>query len=557
MHYKNGSGTQDRISRRTLLQLSAALAVSAGTPSFSGMTAAPVRTTQGRLRGRIVENIAAYKGIPYGAPTGGANRFLPPQPPAAWRGIRDATPYGHQSPQVLRVPGIYPFPEWIDPETATEDCLNLNVWAPTSSRSPRRPVMVWFHGGGYTRGSGNIPIYDGHNLAKKGDVVVVTVNHRLNIFGFAHVAKHADARFATSGNAGLLDLVAALRWVRDNIAAFGGDPANVTIFGESGGGGKVSAMLAMPSAKGLFHKAIVQSGSSLEVLPAGDADAAAAQVFAHFKLQPGDVAALQKVSTSELYACFEKLTSGATAGVASGLQFAPVLDGQAIPRQTWTPDAPPYAHDVPMLIGCNTDETAAFIDIVVEEPIPDDAALIAKIRRYGGKRAADPARVEKLLGAYRAAMPELSRTQLLVRITTDLGMWRNALTQATRKNATDGAPAYLYEFGWKTPCFGGMWALHALDIPFMFGNHNYSVSWDLKDSPSVREAADPTHDYLRLSDQMMSVWSGFARTGNPAIASLGDWPPYIPETRHTMLFDHNSRLTAGMREAVRAEVLAF
>jgi para-nitrobenzyl esterase len=531
------------------------MAASAVVPAFADPGLAPVCTTQGLLQGSLNDGIGTYLGVPYGAPTGGANRFLPPRAPSSWRGVRAATAYGHQSPQVLRVKGIYPYPEWIDPETAREDCLNLNVWASGSAASDPRPVMVWLHGGGYERGSGNIPMYNGHNLAKKGDVVVVTVNHRLNIFGFAHVAKGADARFASSGNASMQDLVAALRWVQANIAAFGGDPANVTIFGESGGGGKVNTLLAMPSAKGLFHKAIVMSGSALEALPAEAADAAAAQVFAYFKLHPGDVSALQKIPTGELYDCYAKLKSGAIPGVGANLSFGPVVDGKVIPEQTWTPGAPAQAHDIPMLIGCSSDETAAFIGTVVEEPIPNDAALITKISRYGGKRASDPERVKQLLAVYRQAMPELMRNELLVRITTDLGMWRNAITQAARKNAAGGAPAWLYEFSWKTPAYGGMWALHSLILPFVFGNHDYGKSWDMKDSPSLRAAADPSHDYLRVGDEVIAIWTQFARTGNPAIPALGDWPPYTPEARNTMLLNRESRLTKGMRESVRAEIL--
>jgi para-nitrobenzyl esterase len=556
MTHQDHCGLNEYYSRRLMMQLSAALFAATALPAGAETSLAPLRTTHGRLRGRLVDGIATYHGIPYGAPTGGANRFLPPQPAARWTGVRDAAPYGHQSPQVLRLKGIYPFPEWIDPETASEDCLNLNVWAPAARAAPR-PVMVWLHGGGYARGSGNIAMYDGHRLAKRGDVIVVNVNHRLNIFGFAHVAKGADARFATSGNAGMLDLVAALQWVRANIAAFGGDAGNVTIFGESGGGGKVSCLLAMPAAKGLFHKAIVMSGSMLEVLPAEDADAAAAQVYAYFKLQPGDPAGLQRVPTGELYDCYEKLTSGAVSGVAAGLQFGPMLDGISIPQQTWTPNAPSLAHDIPMLIGTSSDETAAFIDKVMLEPIPDDVALMAKIGRYGGRRARDPARVGQLLAVYRAAMPELSRTELLVRITTDLGMWRGAITQAARKHAAGGAPAWLYEFAWKTPAFGGQWALHSLILPFVFGNHNYGKSWDMEDSASVREAADPTHEYLRVGDQVQAIWTQFARTGNPALAALGDWPPYTPETRKTMLIGRQTHLTDGMREAIRAEILAI
>ena len=515
------------------------------------------KTRSGRLLGRSVNGIAIYKGIPYAASTSGANRFLAPGPAPTWRGMRAATALGPQCPQVNRRPETDPYPEWVDASPMSEDCLCLNVWAPASAPRPTKPVMVWIHGGGYTRGSGGVPIYDGTNLARTGNVVVVSVNHRLNIFGYAHVAQDADARFATAGNVGQLDLVAALHWVRDNIAEFGGDPANVTLFGESGGGAKVSTLLAMPAARGLFHKAIVQSGSSLEAIPRDEADATAALVYAHFGIKLGDVAALQRVPSAELYACHAKLTAVSVPGVPSAVRFGPVVDGHAIPSQTWIPAAPADAHDVPMLIGINSDETAAFIDKALEDPIADDAALLAKIARYGGKRATNPAAVANLLDVYRAAMPLLSRQQLLVRITTDLGMWRNAITQAELKHVAGGAPAYVYEFAWTTPALGGAWALHALDVPFVFGNHHYGVSWDLHDSPAVRAAADPAGDYLRLGEQVMSIWTSFARSGNPSTTALGNWPAYEPGTRATMVLDRNSRLVAGMRNSVRSAVMAL
>ncbi len=542
------------LNRRTFLLATAAVWAGAragtvvGAPTADDPLAPIVKTRQGRLQGRTHGTIHRYKGIPYGASTAGENRFLPPQPPAAWRGVRDASQYGHPAPQLFRSHATYPFHAWVDNETQSEDCLCLNVWAPATAVKTPRPVMVWFHGGGYSRGSGGLPIYDGQHLAEQGDVVVVTVNHRLNIFGYLHVAKGADARFASSGNAGQLDLIAALQWVRENIANFGGDASNVTIFGESGGGAKVSTLLGMPAAQGLFHKAIVQSGAWTEVLPAADADAVAARVFAHFALQPGQVQALQQIPTADLYACFSQLQNA---------PLAPVLDGLAIPRQTWTPAAPPYAHDIPLLVGNTTDETAAFIDAALLEPIADDAALIAKITKAGGKRLADSGQVAALLALYRAQMPGLSRTQLLVRITTDSGMWRNALTLAERQHAAGGAPAYLYEFAWTTPCFAGQWALHALDIPFMFGNHDYGASWDPADSQAVRDAADPQHDYLLLSAQMIAMWTNFARTGNPSIAALGAWPAYTPEHRYTMVLDRHAHLMSGLREAVRPAIMAL
>ena len=522
-----------------------AMGASASTaPTVAGPV---VATRYGKLQGRTGNGVNFWKGIAYGADTSGSNRFLPPQPVRAWRGVRDAGTYGHPAPQVYRSPTTFAYPAWVDAETQSEDCLCLNVWAPAAAASGPRPVMVWFHGGGYSRGSGGLPIYEGSHLALQGDVVVVTVNHRLNIFGYMHLAKGADERFASAGNTGQLDLIAALEWVRDNIAGFGGDAGNVTIFGESGGGAKVSTLLGMPGAKGLFHKAIVQSGASIEVLPVEEAYAVADRVFAHFDLKSGDVKKLQQVPMASLHDCFLQL---------KGAQFAPVLDGKAIPHQTWTPKAPPYAHGIPLLVGITTDETAAFIDQVMLEPIPDDQALVTKLLRYGGKRLTQAGQAAALLNLYRAQMPGLTRTQLLVRITTDLGMWRNALTLAERQHAAGGAPAYLYEFAWTTPCFGGQWALHALDIPFTFGNHDIGKSWDEQDSQAVRDAADPAGNYRRLGEQMMAMWTAFARTGNPAIPAVGAWPAYTPEQRHTMVLDAQPHLMQALREGVRAAIMA-
>lgn len=530
--------------------------VASRSPALAGASEEITKTRQGPLRGRLIDGVAEYKGVAYAASTAGANRFLPPAPPPRHRGVKSALDFGDQCTQVKRLRSTDPYPDWVDASPMSENCLCLNIWIPAMERGSARAVMVWMHGGGYSRGSAGVPIYDGHNLAAKGNVVVVSVNHRLNIFGYAQVAGNADERFAASGNAGQLDLIAALGWVRDNIAEFGGDPSNVTIFGESGGGGKVSALLAMPAAQGLFHKAIVQSGSGLDAIPRDEADAAAARVYRQLGLKLGDVASLQRVSAAALYDCYEKLTTASSSSAAPAVRFGPVVDGRSIPRQTWTPDAPAGAHAVPMLIGINSDETAAFIDTALAAPIADDAVLLAKIKKYGDRTRA-AAVGASLIDHYRAAMPALSRQQLLVRITTDIGMWRRALTQAERKHAAGGAPAYLYEFGWTTPCLGGAWALHALEVPFVFGNLDYGVSWDAKDSAAVRAAADPNGDRYRLSEQMIAIWTSFARTGNPTIAALGDWPGYTPERRYTMLLSRESHLTDGMRSEVRPAVMAL
>src|SRR4051794_18965023 len=239
----------------------------------AALAAPVVETAAGKLRGIASGGISAFKGIPYGAPTGGANRFMPPQPPAPWSGIREAASCHAQAPQMPGRPERRPELRTIlgpaDTSPESEDCLTLNVWTPgigpAASNGAKLPVMVWLHGGAFAYGSGNRAVTDGANLARSGDVVVVSVNHRLNIFGFLHLADLGGERYAHSGNAGVLDLVAALEWVRDNIAAFGGDPGNVTIFGESGGGGKVSVLLAMPRARELFHRAVIQSGAAIRV----------------------------------------------------------------------------------------------------------------------------------------------------------------------------------------------------------------------------------------------------------------------------------------------------
>ncbi len=549
------SERQMRLTRRTLLQAGAAALIVGRADAGAVRREEITRTRGGRLQGIVVGGVAEYRGIAYAGSTAAAGRFLPPSAAPSWRGVRPALVSGAQCPQILRLQGTDPYPDWVDPAPMREDCLSLNLWAPRSASPRPRPVMVWLHGGGYVRGSGGVPIYDGRALALSGDVVVVTINHRLNIFGYAPLGGAAAARYATSGNAGQLDIVAALQWVQANIAEFGGDPGNVTVFGESGGGGKLSALLAMPAARGLLHKAIVQSGSALEAVGADEAAAAAARIYAHFGLKDGDVAALQQVPAAALYACYETL-SAASPG-QSAVRFGPVVDGQAIPSQSWSPTAPPGAHDIPMLIGTTSEETAGFIDKALEEPLDDDAALLIKIARWGGARASDGAKNAALLDVYRSAMPQLSRPQLLVRITTDLGMWRNAISQAERKHAAGGAPAYVYEFGWTTPCFGGAWALHALDVPFVFGNHDYERSWDLHDTKALRAAADPTSEYLHLGAQVMQIWTRFAHTGKPAIASLGEWPAYEPKRRATMLLARDSRLVDGMRNEVRTAVMAM
>src|SRR5882672_8776015 len=327
-------------------------------PTANAVLTAPIETNSGRVRGAVEAGISVFKGIPYGAPTGGANRFMPPRLPAPWSGVRDVLAYAGHSPQwqagPTRRPGMATFLGPADNTPVGEDCLTLNLWTPGLDNTARRPVMVWLHGGAFHFGSGNRAVTAGGNLARRGDVVVVSVNHRLNIFGHFPLADLGGERYAHSGNAGMLDLVAALEWVRDNIEGFGGDPSNVTIFGESGGGGKVSVLLAMPAARGLFHRAVIQSGATIRVSTRERADALAAAVLKELGLGHEQCDRLQSVPVEQLAAAIapaSRRVGPRRLPLLDRYDFGPVADGSDLPTQPFDPAAPAIADDIPLLIG--------------------------------------------------------------------------------------------------------------------------------------------------------------------------------------------------------------
>lgn len=533
------------ISRRRLLAQGAALSAlgmaNGMTPAIAATEEALVVSTRsGRLAGARSGSTRVFKGIPYAEPPVGPARFRAPRPPRPWKGIRRALAFGAPCIQ-----NNVDHRAWVDAKPGSEDCLYLNVWTPAPSTASK-PVMVWFHGGGFTSGSGGLPLYDGRNLAETGDVVIVTVNHRLNIFGYMWLGDLVPA-LVGDATPGQQDLVAALRWVNENIAAFGGDPKNVTIFGESGGGGKVNALLATPAARGLFQKAIVESGSQVFIDDRAQATDVARTALAAIGLAHPDIASLQSLPAAKLYDALK-----AAENRYKTMAFQPVVDGRFMPRQTWLNGIPPESADIPMIIGTNSDESAAFLPDMRKQPI-DDAELRARLAAaFGGPTFSD-AEWAAFLGGYRQIMPQASRLDLLVAMSTDIWMWHSAIHQAGEKAAHGGAPVYMYEFAWKTPCFGGRWALHGIEIPFVFGNLTYGVAWDGEDNEAERAAADPAADRFRLADQTMRAWAAFAHHGNPSTPALA-WPAYENGRRATMILDHRSRIVDDPNAARRALV---
>ena len=495
---------------------------------------AVVSTSNGPVRGYVEDLLQVFKGLRYGAPPTGEHRFKPPRRPAPWTEAAEAVSYGAPAIQSGMAPGERGSsagdPPAPDEPASSEDCLFLNVWTPGLDQA-RRPVMVWLHGGGFANGSGGAAMYDGGALARKGDVVTVTVNHRLNVFGYLHLGEAFGPDYAQSGVAGMLDIVQVLEWVRDNIEAFGGDPANVTIFGESGGGWKVSLLMGMPGAKGLFHKAIVQSGPGLR--GAAKADAAKTAQALLDALEVKDAAALAALPTEVISRASVKVPGDRMRN------FSPVVDGVALPRDPFVPDAPVLSADVPVMIGTNKDESTLFMigDPKFGELTEEDLAKRAK--------AAAGDKADALVAELRKVHPDYSPTYLVSAAQTATGMWLGSITIAERKAAQKAAPAYVYMLTWETPVSRGrLKCPHALEIPLVFDNVEKARNFVGRgDEPQI------------VADQMSSAWLAFARTGDPNTPGLPAWAPYDTTTRATMLFNVESRvendLNAGVRKVLQ------
>ncbi len=497
------------------------------------MAAPIVETAAGKVRGNTADGIHAFKGIPYGAPTGGANRFMMPQPPAKWVGVRDAVSYRGHAPQLPGRPERRPELRTIlgPPDTTQEgeDCLTLNVWTPGLGGG-RRPVMVWLHGGAFAYGSGNRAVTEGTNLARRGDVVVVSVNHRLNIFGFLDLADIGGERYRHSGNAGMLDLIAALEWVRDNIEGFGGDPSNVTIFGESGGGGKVSVLLAMPAARGLFHRAVIQSGATIRVSTRERANALGEAVLKELGLGRRQCDRLQNVPIERLAAAIapaSRMVGPRRLPLLDRYDFGPVADGDDLPTQPFDPAAPALADDIPLLIGGTKEESGFFLaddDEVWHRRLTEES-LRARIQAVAGAEAG------RALDLYRTLDPEASREDRLIAMLTGSNFWIRTVLLAERKAARSAAPVYMYSLDWRSPaCEGRLQAHHAMDLPFVF---------DTTDVPDTTKGATGAPE---LAAVVSAVWAEFARSGSPSNPALPSWPAYTGQERATMVLNTECRV---------------
>jgi para-nitrobenzyl esterase len=521
--------------RRTFLGGSAlAAGILLRTPSFgaaakSDSSGPVVETTAGKIRGTMEDKVSVFRGVPYGASTGGSGRFMPPEKPQPWTGVKDTLELGHRSPQGPS--GLIPEVAAVDAgEPAGEDCLVLNVWTPSAAASThKRPVMVWLHGGGFTSGSGGFKIYDGVNLAGKHDVVVVTINHRLNAFGYLYLADLGGAKYANASNVGMLDIVAALQWVHDNISNFGGDSGNVTIFGQSGGGAKVSTLLAMPAAKGLFHRAVIESGASLRGIPREAANKSTEAFLAKVGLKPDRLDELQNMPVDRL-----------VQGLAGG-RFGAVVDGKTLPGNPFDPAAPEISASVPLLIGTVQTEVTFFAGQQLD-PI-DEAAMRARVKQTFHASDAD---TDKIIAVYKQVDPAISNIDVALESASDSFAWTNALTAAERKAALGKASAYMYYFKWRSPVRDGkLKAMHCMEIPFVF------------DIPDLgKPMTGSGEDRYALASKISGAWVAFARTGNPSEKGLA-WPAYNTAKRATMILDDKCEVVDDPRKEVRMALAAL
>ncbi len=477
-----------------------------------------VETTAGRVRGFSAPGVQTFRGIRFGESTGGRRRFMPPAKARGWAGVKDATAYGNSCAQI---PGAaYPIAAWYTKiEPVSEDCLFLNVYTPSATRAKRRPVMVWLHGGAWGNCAGSAPGFDGTHLARDNDVVVVTINHRINIFGHMALETH-DKRFADSGNTGVLDMVLALQWVRDNIAAFGGDAKNVTIFGQSGGAAKVATLMAFPPARGLFHKGIMESFSGgIHLRTPEEAADMAFRCAKAAGLQKADAQAMQALPMDQLIATMKTMTDA----------VYPILDHRNFSHHPYDPSLPPQAADVPLMIGNAATECTWWMGSDMKNFTLEDAETRRRIARY---LSVDAAETSRLVDIYRDANPGATPMDTMITLITDFQFRKNTMHIADMKALEGTAPTYYYVFDWKTPVYGGaLRTPHTLEVPFVFGSTEAAAA-SVGNGPEVAQ----------LTKTFQGTWTAFARSGNPDNPTLPHWPRYDGTSKPTMMINVQSRV---------------
>jgi para-nitrobenzyl esterase len=496
-------------------------------PIEAGENIAVTNTESGKVRGYTHGGTYIYKGIPYAQ----AERFMSPVKAKPWTGVRSSMTYGPVCPLIDPVTSVQDESEFLfhhDWGYPNEACLMLNIWTPNLNDGKKRPVLFWIHGGGFTAGSSQeLPSYDGENLSKKGDVVVVSINHRLNILGYLDLSAYGE-KYKNSANLSILDMKAALEWVKTNISNFGGDPENVTIFGQSGGGAKVNTLMSMPSAKGLFQKAVNESGSfRTAMLEKSETQNIAAEVLKALNLKADQVDSIQKIPLTQLSAAgkkaltavAEKMKAEGKPVIGFGLSWGPSRDGEVLPYQLFSKEAFELSKNIPLLIGTTKNEFAAFRG----PGLSDDKPQLVQdfIKKTHGDKA------DAYIAAVKKAYPNDTKPTDLLDV--DVMFRPGAVVQANEKSAVvGGAPVYMYLFTWQSPSLGGKFkAVHCMEIPFVFNN-----------IARCEEMTGGTKEAYILADKMSQAWINFARNGNPNHKGLPNWMPYNAQNTATMYFDN-------------------